>query len=618
MSSRSSPSSSLPDTSDDRQNAARPTRLRIVLIAIVAVLLCVGGFTWRGHGYRTRFVRWITGAKLPAPHRKDIVLASVAQGAPDPTIRFEKVMLPSAAGAGYTCVQVGPDHRLYAGCDDGRIFRFEISQDGTLGEPAVFTSLQRAEGGKRLLSGFCFDPSAPASDPVLWVSHGYYAFHGSPDFTGRVTRIRGKDLEIVEDVVIHLPRSFKDHLTNQPSFGPDGALYIPQGSNSAYGAPDEEWGNRPERLLNASVLRLDVTKVTPGKPLDVQTRDGGGDYDPFAPGAPLTIYAEGLRNPWDLVWASNGRLYVPVNGSSNGGNTPAGGGAPALTNVPISEDDWLFCVHPGKYYGHPNPQQHHFVLNAGNPGNRHDSSVIPTYPLGTQPDPEWEPPVFDFGPHVSADGIIEYRGSAFGGKLDRKLVVCRFNIGSDLIVLGLNAEGGINSVQTGIPGLDHLAGPLDLAEDATNGNLYVCEYNAHRITLMRPLEGAARMVASANVNPSQASLSEEAEAGRRRFAVSCVACHGPEGQGIPHVGADLTHSPFIANHTDEALAMFITTGRQPGDPKSVMSLIMPPKGGDPSLDPTTIRQIVAYLRVLNTAAGPSGAIANVSGATDRH
>ena len=146
MSSRRSPSSSLPDTPDDRQNTARPAKLRLVLIGILVVLLCIGGFTWRGHGYRTRFVRWITGAKMPVP-RKDIVLASVAQGAPDPTIRFEKVMLPSAAGAGYTCVQVGPDHRLYAGCDDGRIFRFEIRQDGTLAEPVVFTSLQQAEGG---------------------------------------------------------------------------------------------------------------------------------------------------------------------------------------------------------------------------------------------------------------------------------------------------------------------------------------------------------------------------------------------------------------------------------------------------------------------------------------
>ena len=96
-----------------------------------------------GHGYRTRLVRWITGAKAPAPHQVEIILGSVAEGAPDRAIRFQKVMLPAASGAGFTCVQVGPDHRLYAGSDDGRIFRFAILSDGTLGAPAVFDSLQR-------------------------------------------------------------------------------------------------------------------------------------------------------------------------------------------------------------------------------------------------------------------------------------------------------------------------------------------------------------------------------------------------------------------------------------------------------------------------------------------
>ena len=144
-----------------------------------------------------------------------------------------------------------------------------------------------------------------------------------------------------------------------------------------------------------------------------------------------------------------------------GGNTPGGNGVPAITRVADDENDWLFHVTPGKYYGHPNPQQHHYVLNAGNPGSRHDSSVIPIYPLGTQPDPQWEPPAFDFGPHVSADGIIEYRGNAVGGKLDRKLIVCRFNVGSDLIVLGLDPQGAVNNVQTPVAGPDQVVGVAD-------------------------------------------------------------------------------------------------------------------------------------------------------------
>src|SRR5438270_6455576 len=118
-----------------------------------------------------------------------------------------------------------------------------------------------------------------------------------------MTRLSGKDLEIAQDVVVNLPRSVRDHLNNQPAFGLDEALYFAQGGNTASGAPDAGWGMREEHRLNASILRLDLKRVTPDKPIDVKTVDAGGKYDPFAPGAPLTIYATGLRNAYDLVWA---------------------------------------------------------------------------------------------------------------------------------------------------------------------------------------------------------------------------------------------------------------------------------------------------------------------------
>ena len=43
-----------------------------------------------------------------------------------------------------------------------------------------------------------------------------------------------------------LPRSVGDHLTNQPAFGPDGALYVSQAANTAMGGrrPDVERGRR--------------------------------------------------------------------------------------------------------------------------------------------------------------------------------------------------------------------------------------------------------------------------------------------------------------------------------------------------------------------------------------
>ena len=581
-----------------RQRIGSIGRLAVVVMAVIVLGLAAG---LKGRGVKSRLVRWFLPNAAHVARAASDTLPPVAEGTPDPAIRFEKIELPQGAGAAFTCVAVGPDHRLYAGSDDGRIFRFPIHGDGTVGEPVVITSLQKVSGGKRLLTGFCFDPASTPAEPVVWACHGYYAFHDAPDFSGRITRLSGPELQTAEDAVVGLPRSAKDHLNNQPVFGPDGALYFAQGSNSAFGAPDAEWQYRPERKLSASVLRLDVTRLTPGRPIDVTTPDGGWSYDPAAPGAPLTIYASGVRNAYDLVWASNGRLYVPVNGSNPGGCTPGGpDGTPPLSDLPLTEDDWLLRITPGRYYGHPNPQQGHFVLNGGRPRNAPDPTIVPQYPTGTAPDREWDPPVFAFGPHVSADGIIEYHGNAFGGRLDRKLLVCRFNVGSDLICLGLGPTGDVISVQTGIAGAGGFVNPLDLAEDLATGNLYVAEYGAKRITLLRPSEAQP---AAAMLRASPPVLPPNVEHGRRLFAMTCIACHGINARGLPNLGPDLTRSQFIASEPDETLAAFIKSGRDARDPQSVTHLPMPANGGNPGLDDSARRDLVAYLRWLQAHGG---------------
>lgn len=405
---------------------------------------------------------------------------------PDPDLHFQKVALPMTSGSGYTAVIVGPDHKLYAGTDEGVIYRYPILADGTLGTPQKIVALQTANNGPRLLIGFCFDPAATADNPVIWVCHGYYAFTKCPDFSGKLTKMSGPDLENVRDVLVHLPRSINDHVNNQPNFGPDGAIYFPQGASNAWGAPDKQWGMRPEHLLTASVLRLDVTKVTPGQPLDCKTVDAGGPYDPRLPGAPLTVYCTGVRNAYDLVWTSKGQLYVPTNGADAGGNSPAGPGVPALHDIAEAEDDWLFHVTPGAYYGHPNPTWNHYVVNGGNVTGGQGFAEVPDYPIGTKPDPQWQPACFDFGPHVSANGVIEYMSDSFNGKLKHTLIVCRYNAGSDLIILRLNDKGDVASTEVGVPGLNNLNAPLAITEDRTNGNIYVSEYGGRCITLMKP------------------------------------------------------------------------------------------------------------------------------------
>ncbi|MCY1136885.1 Ig-like domain-containing protein [Actinoplanes sp. Pm04-4] len=411
-----------------------------------------------------------------------------------------------ATGAPFTSVLKGPDGWLYAGTLDGRIFRFPINAGGTLGTPTIINSVRTNASAlglpgapARTVIGLAFDPASTAAAPILWVTDNY-EYVGPlnvPDWSGRIGRLSGSDLGTYTPVVVNLPRSVKDHETNSIAFGPDGALYVSQGANNAMGAADATWGNRPERLLSAAVLRLDVARLPATLPLDVKTEEGG-TYSPYAGTSPLTLHATGVRNAYDLVWHRNGHLYAPTNGSAAGGNTPAtpatlpascarrgytGPAVPALTNVPTAETDYVFDVRAGRYYGHPNPTRCEWVLAGGNPTAGADPFQVGAYPVGTAPDPNFDlAGTYDAGLHASANGAIEYRG----GALDGKLLVVRYSSGQDIETFDVAASGGLSNRTTGIVGFTGFSQPLDLTQDQATGFLYVTELGASRITLLKP------------------------------------------------------------------------------------------------------------------------------------
>jgi glucose/arabinose dehydrogenase len=433
-------------------------------------------------------------------------------------VAFEQVALPAAGSEMYTSLAFGPDGRVYAATMDGRIVRFAVKPDGTIADAQTFTTVAAHNDGPRLVTGICFDASSAAQAPVLWVSHGQLVLKEATDWTGKISRLSGPNLSDYQDVVVGLPRAVRDHLNNQPVFGPDGALYFCQASNTAMGAPDARWGMRPEHALTAAVLRLDPSKVT-NLPLDARTGDGGS-YDPSAPGAALTVFATGVRNSYDLVWHGNGHLYAPMNASAAGGNTPgpeapraqASTGpcerhVPALVNVRRTLEDYLVRVEAGGYYGHPNPLRGEFVLNGGNPTAGADPAELPDYPVGTAPERHWRPPVYTFGKNLSPTGAIEYRNeSAFGGALRGKLLVCRYSGGDDVLVLTPGAGGEVSEALSGIDGLTRLMDPLDLVEDPATGNLYVAEFGPKRLTLLRPKAGGvSRSVSRQVITPPPAA-----------------------------------------------------------------------------------------------------------------
>ena len=81
----------------------------------------------------------------------------------------------------------------------------------------------------------------------------------------------------------------------------------------------------------------------------------------------------------------------------------------------------------------------------------------------------------------------EYKGDAFNGKLNHKLLICRYNWGSDLIAIGFDEKGNVISAQSGFVGMSNFESPLDVTEDLQTGNLYVSEYGAQKVTLLKPV-----------------------------------------------------------------------------------------------------------------------------------
>jgi hypothetical protein len=211
-----------------------------------------------------------------------------------------------------------------------------------------------------------------------------------------------------------------------------------------------------------------------------------------------------VRNAYDLVWHSNGSLYVPTNGSAAGGNTPAsvngtlrpdgttynGPSVPALTNVQQTMDDYLFRVVKGGYYGHPDSLRGEYVINGGNPSSGADIAEVPSYPVGTLPDVNWRGSAFDFKNNASPNGVIEYKSNKFNGALKGKLLVVRYSQHDDIITLtpGINKDITSSIDGNSIPGFSGFIDPLDLTEDIKTGNIYVSEYggDSGKITLLRP------------------------------------------------------------------------------------------------------------------------------------
>lgn len=433
---------------------------------------------------------------------------------------------------GVTSIAVGPDGNVYASDILGNILRYNLDPSTGL---ATSTENVFAQNDAQIV-GIAFDPNASATDLQLWISYANQS--DSTGFSGTISKL---DLPVVlggattkQDYITGLPNSINlSHQPNGITFGPDGKLYQTVGGVSTLGGT-ANWGVN-ESLLSAAVIVADVNSASfptaqTGNAVNVQTVGLDNDnnpttenYDPFATNAPVEIFATGLRNGYDLAWHSNGQLYSGINQNSIGGNvlTPANGSIPAINARP---NEMLALIQAGRYYGHPNPSRGEYVLNGGNPTAGVDVQEVPEYPVGVQPDPDFDASlIYDTRSigGTSPNGLTEYTGS---GLLNGRLLVSFFS-GARTIQ---SFELGSNGLVTATDALQDSNGnnlqfnsPLDVAVHPS-GRVYVADFgfaqsnpNGGNVRVLTPLA-----TPSVIITPSSGSTDVTEGGGSDNYSVA--------------------------------------------------------------------------------------------------
>lgn len=324
---------------------------------------------------------------------------AVAQGLTYPTgVAFDAQGRPYVLEAGYAYGEVWTAPRL-----------LRLEAGGTLKEVYV--------GGKNgPWTGLTFHDGA------------FYISEGGQLEGGRILRVTPEGQMSV--LVDKLP-SFGDHHTNGPAVGTDGYLYFGQGTatNSGVVGPDNAdygWLTRNPKFHDVPCEDITLTgeNYTSDNPLTEAKGDKvtTGAYSAFGTpttkgqgikgqlpctgaimrvplrGGPLELVASGLRNPFGLAFAPDGRLFTTENAyDSRGSRSPYGAG------------DVLWEVKPGGWYGFPD-------FSAGEPLNTPDFGGPghgPAFVLANHK-PIPVKPAAILGVHSSSNGFDFSRNAAFG------------------------------------------------------------------------------------------------------------------------------------------------------------------------------------------------------------
>lgn len=255
-------------------------------------------------------------------------------------------------------------------------------------------------------------------DKKLYISH-----------KGKISLLQNGKLT---DIVTGLP-SQGDHQNNKIVRGPDGKIYVGQGTTTNTGVVGEDnylfgWLDKSPEAHEVPCKDITLTgknfttdnplkkgeKVTTGayKPLGTSSKPGeiikgnvkcGGSIIRFNPdGSEIELVAWGLRNPFGLTFDANNTLWSTFHGADVRGSRPV-----------FNDVDYLVEVKQDAWYGWPE-----YFDSAPVTDERFHEPSKPKPEFLWQKHPELKEPILTFPTHSGTNGIAFSNSDDFGYKGD--------------------------------------------------------------------------------------------------------------------------------------------------------------------------------------------------------
>lgn len=307
-----------------------------------------------------------------------------------------------------------PDGRLLVTEKPGRLQL--VTQAGAktevTGVPAVTFS------GQLGLQDVALDPRY-ASNNRVWLTYAEPSTGGQRLAVARATLTLGSTPRLDNLAVVWraTPTTTGGQLGGRLAFSPDGQYLFVSSGERQQGTPAQDLTGTLGKIVR---ITLDGTAA------------GSGSFT-STPGAKPEIWTLGHRNPYGLVFASDGRLFESEMG-------PAGG-------------DEFNLIEAGRNYGWPNVSE----------GDNYDGTPIPRHSTNAA----YTRPLVSWTPVIAPGGMIQYHGTRLVGWT------------GDFILAGLVQQGIVRVRVSGSTASEAARIPLGArtreVEEAPDGSIWVLQ-----------------------------------------------------------------------------------------------------------------------------------------------